>query len=132
MCTVFLLHYQNLEQYPQCLSELDNRDYMMKYLAGTSEITWSNERIEYIAKMPPHVAGMTVSEISDSSYVNWNISLRSQLQRDHLVIPQRTICPSLTEMMKELVLGIGPPPEYATFPFEVPEYVPPQMCGLNG
>lgn len=132
MCIVFLLHYNVLEDYPVCRSELDNREYMMRYLAGTNNITWSTERLENVALSPAQVAGMTLSEISDSGWVSWDSDLRGQLRRDHIVEPHTVVCPSLTEALKALILGIQPPPQQVRLPIELPEYEMPQRCGLNG
>lgn len=129
---VFFLHYQVLNQYPVCRSEIDNVEYMMRYLAGTNNITWNNERLENVALSPANVAGLTLSEISDSRFVNWSSDLRAQLQRDHILERQTAVCPSLTEAMKELILGIEPPPEYVTLPVNIPEYEAPRRCTLNG
>lgn len=132
MCIAFALHYNILEDYPLCRSELDNAKYMMRYLAGTTNVTWSNELLEYVALSPAHVAGMTISEISDSRFVNWDTGLRSRLKRDHKVEPHISVCPSLIELMKGLILGIRSPTEYVNLPINVDENEPEQTCGLSG
>lgn len=105
---------------------------MARYLAGTRNVTWDQSRLEFMATIPPNLAGMTISEISDSQYVNWDIDLRAQLQRDHIVHPQVEICPSIKEAMISSLLGVEAPPSYVSYPIQAPPYEKPQKCSLTG
>lgn len=132
MCKVFLLYYDQLDQYPVCRSELVSRDYMARYLAGTRNVTWDQSRLEFMATMPPNLAGMTISQISDSQYVDWNINLRAELQRDHIVHPQVEICPSLKEAMITSLLGLDVPQNFVSYPIQAAPYEQAPKCSLNG
>lgn len=132
MCKTFIVYYNQLDEYPVCRSEIVSQDYMARYLAGTRNVTWDQSRLEFMATIPPNLAGMTISEISDSQYVNWDIDLRAQLQRDHIVHPQVEICPSIKEAMISSLLGVEAPPNYVSYPIQAPPYEKPQKCSLTG
>lgn len=128
MCHVFILYYNRLPQYPICRSELVSPEYVRRYLAGARNLTWNQSQLEFVATAPPHLAGMTVSQIADSAYVNWTEDLRTQLQRDHIIHPQVEICPSVTEAAAAILLGQTLPPRFVSFPTQIPQYQPPQIC----
>lgn len=131
MCKTFMAYYSRLEEYPACRSEIDSPDYMAKYLGGTRNVTWDQARLEFMATSPAHLAGMTLSEISDSRFVNWNIDLRQQLQRDHIMLPQVEVCPSLKEAMLAGFLGVEQAPRYVSYPTQATPYERPRNCPLR-
>lgn len=134
MCKVFLIYYNKLEEYPLCRSEIQSREYMSKYLAGTQNVTWNVDELEYVATWPLHVTGRTISNISDSQFVNWDINLRNDLRQDHIIHSQRAICPSVTfesiQGILESVQGVFEPPEYVSHPVHINEYRQKDRCTL--
>ena len=117
MCNTFIWYYNKIENHSICRSELVSPAYTEKYLAGTRNVTWDPPSLEYVATVPRHLAGMTLSEISDSRYVNWSPEQRAQLQRDHILHPQVDICANEEQT-------------FVTYPLEAIAYRPPQQCSL--
>lgn len=133
MCIVFLSYFNFIRHHPTCLSDLISPAYTAKYLGGAMNLTWNQNRIEFMATAPKHLAGMTVSEISDSQYVNWNGGQRAELQLDHIVHPQVAHCLTIDEIaaaQRAVASGqpLPPPQDFASFPVEIPQYVPPRTC----
>ncbi|ODN00878.1 DBH-like monooxygenase protein 2 [Orchesella cincta] len=90
MCLVYLYYYNQLQDYSLCRSEIVSQQYMRQYL-GVNNITWDNEQLDYAATSPAHLAGQTMTSISDN-LVNWTPQLRNELQQDHQFLPQVNAC----------------------------------------
>lgn len=121
------MYHTLLRNYPVCRSGIISPEYTRRYLAGTTNLTWNQPALEFAATAPPQVAGMIVSEISDT-LVNWNLDLRAQLQRDHESHPQVTACLSVAEAAVVAQTGITPPPQFVSNPLQATPWQSPQKC----
>ncbi|CAL8068438.1 unnamed protein product [Orchesella dallaii] len=135
MCKTFALYYPKLNDYSLCRSEINSPAYTQRYL-GINNVTWVESELEYVVTSPLSLEGLKISEVSDMT-VDWNINLRSQLQRDHIIEPQVAICPISTanpsrEALVRAQQTAGSEPNFVTYPVQVPPYQPPQGCSLQG
>lgn len=136
MCLSFFFYYNKLDGYPLCRSDIVDEGYLQRYLGGARNLTWDNESLEQVATSPPHLAGLSISQISNQ--VRWTPELRAQLQDDHRNLPKVKYCaksPFLTKKGKKFTKGRGMgPPSLASvlYPKVDKEYVPPPRHCASG
>ncbi|ODM91325.1 DBH-like monooxygenase protein 1 [Orchesella cincta] len=112
MCKTFPLYYPKMNDYALCRSQISSLEYNQRYL-GVENFTWVQSELEYVVTSPFHLEGLTLSEVSDTT-VDWNIERRGQLQRDHILYPQVSVCPISTAnpsseaVAREPAAGTGP------------------------
>ncbi|CAL8068112.1 unnamed protein product [Orchesella dallaii] len=130
MCLAFLYYYNRIPGAVSCLSGVRTEEY--RNLLGIRNTTFNRNLTETIITDPLRFAGLTVSNYT-TNYIDWDIELREELQRHHLLSPQISVCPVfpvLTDNSNNPA-GIVVNEEESILPQGRPEYKPESRCRLG-
>ncbi|CAL8068122.1 unnamed protein product [Orchesella dallaii] len=93
MCLAFLLYYTRIPGIFSCLSEIREASYN-ENLLGIRNTTFDLNRRETVVTNPAEVSGQTVSNYL-TNYLEWDLQLREEIQKQHLYQTQVSTCPTL-------------------------------------
>lgn len=152
MCIAFIYYYGAVKDYSQCRSQIVSESARKYFLEGLENVTWTSDKIDWVALTPTQQAGKTLTEIADG--VNWDSRLRQELQHYHETASQQGSCSrdlfsrseeSLRQAMEARTRAPNVYPAIymeteddfsglVQYPFEAKSYVPPEetKCSSKG
>ncbi|CAL8068132.1 unnamed protein product [Orchesella dallaii] len=93
MCLAFMFYYTRIPGTYNCLSDIQEASYT-ENLLGIRNTTFDLNRRETVVTNPTEVSGQTVSNYL-TNYLEWDLPLREEVQKQHLFQTQVSNCPTL-------------------------------------
>lgn len=149
MCVAFIHYYGRNNDYSYCRSEIVSEEYRRRFL-GVSNITWEEDELEWVAMTPPHLAGLSMTAISNN--VDWTETKREELMNFHEAHPHIGKCSrnmeyrdaaqvkmledsGALEITENVATNVNTPDDFngpVRYPFRAKPYVPDQSCTYTG
>ncbi|CAL8068110.1 unnamed protein product [Orchesella dallaii] len=91
LCLAFVYYYARVPGLITCLGGITAPTY--QNLFGIRNTTFDLDLRDTVVTDPAQFSGLTISDYL-TNYINWDIKLREEVQRHHLLQPQTSSCPT--------------------------------------